>query len=389
MERIARSGVEIEVYRGFHGITCGIMTTLDMFDNPGEKIGPNYVAQVLGYLSLVRTALSCGHPEIIVYEDDVTFPDDYPELLARTLEQAPADWEILYLGYGLDAAQPKRPGAFVKYDRPWGAYGIALRQSAMEKMIDRLDSCGTPIDISILNRVLPVCRYYCVGEPICGHLNQLPQDNQYPTTSLGSSSWKEIDGWMDFEDIYREQVQRIRSGVIVEVGSWLGRSAALMGTLIKQSHRAINFYAIDTFQGTASDPHMSRYGGAHDVFREFEINMVNCGVRNYVHPIRSDSAEAAVLFADHSIDFCFIDANHDRGACLRDVRAWLPKIKYNGVLAGHDIDFDTVLADMDESGITYEIRGRSWIHFPSGAPHSPFHSREELRLFNDAREVKR
>jgi len=48
--------------------------------------------------------------------------------------------------------------------------------------------------------------------------------------------------------------------------------------------------------------------------------------------LRLSSAEAAATFADTSVDFVYIDADHTRIA--EDIALWLPKCR--GLLAGHD-----------------------------------------------------
>ena len=52
--------------------------------------------------------------------------------------------------------------------------------------------------------------------------------------------------------------------------------------------------------------------------------------------IRENSVEASNLFADESLDFCYIDASHDYINVKGDLHAWYPKIKSGGVVAGHD-----------------------------------------------------
>ncbi len=48
------------------------------------------------------------------------------------------------------------------------------------------------------------------------------------------------------------------------------------------------------------------------------------------------SDEAAKDFADESFDLVFIDADHSEEWVLRDLAAWLPKVRAGGVIAGHD-----------------------------------------------------
>ena len=56
---------------------------------------------------------------------------------------------------------------------------------------------------------------------------------------------------------------------------------------------------------------------------------------------RNFSADASQLFSDQSVDFVFIDARHSYDAVLEDLKAWWPKIRPGGILAGHDyVDAD-------------------------------------------------
>lgn len=53
--------------------------------------------------------------------------------------------------------------------------------------------------------------------------------------------------------------------------------------------------------------------------------------------LRLTSVEAAPQFADGSLDFVYLDGDHRREAVALDLRLWWPKVRRNGVLAGHDI----------------------------------------------------
>jgi predicted O-methyltransferase YrrM len=54
------------------------------------------------------------------------------------------------------------------------------------------------------------------------------------------------------------------------------------------------------------------------------------------HLIREWSTEAANGFPKGSIDFCYIDANHDFANVVKDIAAWSPKVRNGGIVAGHD-----------------------------------------------------
>jgi hypothetical protein len=54
------------------------------------------------------------------------------------------------------------------------------------------------------------------------------------------------------------------------------------------------------------------------------------------HILAEASPAAAVHFADESLNFAFLDGNHLYESVQADIRAWWPKIKRGGLLAGHD-----------------------------------------------------
>lgn len=57
---------------------------------------------------------------------------------------------------------------------------------------------------------------------------------------------------------------------------------------------------------------------------------------------RRTSREAVDHFADDSLDFVFIDGNHDYEHVLEDITEWTKKVKPGGIVAGHDYKVDLV-----------------------------------------------
>lgn len=152
--------------------------------------------------------------------------------------------------------------------------------------------------------------------------------------------WRDIDGWFDYASIYYEQIQRARDGArFVEVGSWLGKSAAYMGKHIKLSGKKIAFTCVDNFVGGTDGPdngYASRSRISESFRPAFEANLRACGVDDVVTVLESDSVQAARWFDDNTLDFVWIDADHGAEAVYRDLCAWWPKVKPGGLLAGHD-----------------------------------------------------
>ena len=52
-------------------------------------------------------------------------------------------------------------------------------------------------------------------------------------------------------------------------------------------------------------------------------------VKKYTH-------EAVKDYEDEYFDLVFIDADHSKSGCRRDIELWYPKVKYGGWIGGHD-----------------------------------------------------
>ena len=64
--------------------------------------------------------------------------------------------------------------------------------------------------------------------------------------------------------------------------------------------------------------------------------------------IKDWTTEAANQIEDNSLDFVFIDADHSTEAVRADFEAWAPKVKDDGWILGHDINWPTVRVVVDE-----------------------------------------
>ena len=59
--------------------------------------------------------------------------------------------------------------------------------------------------------------------------------------------------------------------------------------------------------------------------------------------VKLPSVEAAKLYADHSLDFVYVDADHAYASVVEDITAWKNKVKQGGFIAGHDSYMPEVL----------------------------------------------
>ena len=108
--------------------------------------------------------------------------------------------------------------------------------------------------------------------------------------------------------------------------------------------------------------HLAEKGGS--AFPFFRENMQRGGVGHLIQPMEMPSVEAARRFPDESLDFVMIDGAHDYKSVRADVRAWFPKVKRGGLLAGDDADWPEVLISVHEtipqSELTISNGGANW-----------------------------
>jgi predicted O-methyltransferase YrrM len=128
--------------------------------------------------------------------------------------------------------------------------------------------------------------------------------------------------WFDYDSFYKEMVDRFNSGShFVEVGCHVGRSSSFMAVEIINSGKDIRLDCVDWWNDEA-------------VFNEFKNNIEP--VKHRINIVKEISWDAAKLYEDGVLDFVFIDASHDFRSVYKDIKAWKPKVRIGGILAGHD-----------------------------------------------------
>ncbi len=186
-----------------------------------------------------------------------------------------------------------------------------------------------------------------------------------------------VQGWFDFSGLYSHLAFHApQNATIVEVGSWLGKSVCYLAREAKNYDKAVAIYAVDTWRGTPGDAaHQSlinQAGGPNALFEAFKTNIRAGGVDDIITPLRMSSVEASARFENESLDMVFIDASHQYADVMDDLRAWYPKVKPGGIIAGHDYapghsesDVGVVRAVNEffaYKGIEARTAGRTWLH---------------------------
>jgi predicted O-methyltransferase YrrM len=134
-----------------------------------------------------------------------------------------------------------------------------------------------------------------------------------------------VPGWLTQEEaeaLYDLARACTGRGVIVEIGSFKGRSTICLG-LGSQAGAGVPVYAIDPGHGWKR-------------FAEFRANVARAGIEELVRPIAAASADAFPDFPEPAIELLFIDGSHRYDLVDLDFHLWTRKLVDGGTLAMHD-----------------------------------------------------
>jgi len=158
-----------------------------------------------------------------------------------------------------------------------------------------------------------------------------------------------IKGFMDDDEairLFELADEGSKKGAVLEIGSYCGRSAAIIGTACQKNNGIL--YSIDHHIGSEEqqpgeeyfDPELfdERTGGVNTLpfFRE---TLKKTSLEDTVIPIVSTSKVVGKMWQT-KLSMVFIDGGHSFEAAYTDFLTWSPHILTHGFLVIHDIFLD-------------------------------------------------
>lgn len=144
---------------------------------------------------------------------------------------------------------------------------------------------------------------------------------------------------------------------VVEIGSYAGESAEVFISSLKIR----KLYCIDPWEGgydlkdKASSSDMGQAEKYFDIIAEKYFRQIL--------KLKLSSSQAVNFFSNEMLDMVYLDGNHSFEAVYNDIGIWLPKVKTNGILAGHDVKWRGVKKALVRRNLVIEevFVDSSWI----------------------------
>lgn len=142
---------------------------------------------------------------------------------------------------------------------------------------------------------------------------------------------EDVEGWLaqnEAELLYTTAAKLKGNGVIVEIGSWCGKSITIIATGALKNGFCNKIYSIDPFLTSKDEPN-----GKYETFIR---NLKKNNLDNKITHIKEKSQIAGLNFKE-TIEFIFIDGFHTYDAVKKDFDLFYPKIIEGGYIAIHDV----------------------------------------------------
>lgn len=132
----------------------------------------------------------------------------------------------------------------------------------------------------------------------------------------------------------RDNMAQLFSELGFRKGAEIGVEQGAYSEVLLKANPDLFLFGVDAWQA---------YRGYRDHTRQtkldtfYETTMLRLmPYRHRVELIRKFSMDAVKDFADNSLDFVYIDANHDFMNAAQDIHYWSKKVHPGGIVSGHD-----------------------------------------------------
>lgn len=139
---------------------------------------------------------------------------------------------------------------------------------------------------------------------------------------------------LEIPNFGRDQLGGLFKELGFKIGAEIGVCNGTYSKILLEAHPDLQLYGIDPF---------TVYKEYTDYRRKSTVDAYHAKAENDLAPykdrytfIKKFSTDAVKDFEDNSLDFVYIDANHEFTYVADDIHLWSRKVRPGGIIAGHD-----------------------------------------------------
>lgn len=158
----------------------------------------------------------------------------------------------------------------------------------------------------------------------------------------------DVQGWGGHQSFFGQMVEETKPKLIIEVGSWKGKSAIAMANALRGFElNDSRVLCIDTWLGATEfvgkpddDPKrgLRRAFGYPTIYYQFLANVVLTENQKRIIPFPQSSINAARFLQKNGVkaDLIYVDGSHEYEDVVEDLKMYYPLLKKGGVIFGDD-----------------------------------------------------
>jgi len=176
----------------------------------------------------------------------------------------------------------------------------------------------------------------------------------YKTSKAASEALPE--GWGSTHPYFKQYIDLLKPGLIVEIGTWLGGSAIHMARLLRAA--GLNdscIICVDTWLGSSEHfmyppgrASLKLVNGRATFYDDFMRNVVQHGVQDLILPFSTTSIAAAEVLRECAFapDLIYLDGDHTARGFRADLDLYWEILRPGGYVIGDDFDWEAVQANV-------------------------------------------
>ena len=144
---------------------------------------------------------------------------------------------------------------------------------------------------------------------------------------------------VEIPNMGRDDLAKLFAELNLNKGAEIGVRRGEYSKVLCKANPNLKLYSIDSWmlsdyepleQITALNAPQEYFEGKYQETIRMLSSYKNCTI------VRKSSMDALKDFEDESLDFVYIDANHDFVNFTNDLHYWLKKVRMGGIMSGHD-----------------------------------------------------